>query len=66
MIADRTRAGLAAARAKGVKLGRPRVIKQSTIDRGVSLVRERGFSVARAARDVGISYPYLAMALRHQ
>ena len=64
MIQERTRAGLAAARAKGVKLGRPREIKQSTINRGIALVKERGFSIKRAAEEVGISYPYLSMALR--
>lgn len=65
MIVERTRAGLQAAKAKGIKLGRPREISRRTIDRGVALVLERGYSIRKAAEEVGVSYPYLSMALRH-
>lgn len=64
MNRERTRAGLAAARAKGVKLGRPREIRRGTILRGIALVKERGYSISKAAKEVGISYPYLSIALR--
>jgi DNA invertase Pin-like site-specific DNA recombinase len=64
MISDRTRQGIEAARAKGKQIGRPKVIKDAEIQRGVQLVREHGYSITRAAKEIGISYPYLSMALR--
>jgi DNA invertase Pin-like site-specific DNA recombinase len=64
VICDRTRAGIAAARENGAKIGRPRTIDDDTIRAGVGLVREKGLTITEAARKVGVSYPMLAMALR--
>jgi DNA invertase Pin-like site-specific DNA recombinase len=66
VICERTKAGIAAARANGAKIGRPRVIADDTIRAGVGLVQEKGMTIAEAAKAVGISYPTLAMALRTQ
>lgn len=64
MISDRTRQGIEAARAKGKQIGRPKTISDEEIQRGVGLIREHGYSITRAAKEIGISYPYLSMALR--
>jgi DNA invertase Pin-like site-specific DNA recombinase len=66
MISERTRHGIEAARAKGKQIGRPKTITDEEIQRGVKLVRDRGYSITRAAKEIGISYPYLSMALRGQ
>lgn len=50
-IAERTREGMAAAREKGVKLGRPRVIPQDVVDAATLLARE-GLSQTAIAREL--------------
>jgi hypothetical protein len=47
-IVERTQAGLAAARAKGRVGGRPRSISDRTIERGVRLVKDQGYTIKRA------------------
>lgn len=64
LIVERTKAGLAAARSKGRIGGRPRTISDRTIERGIRLVKEEGYTIRKAAAEVGVSYPYLSMALR--
>jgi DNA invertase Pin-like site-specific DNA recombinase len=51
--AERTRAGLAVARAKGKKLGRPRIAKVTTHD--VARLRSQGHSLRSVGRSLGIS-----------
>ena len=52
-ISERTRAGLARVRAKGVKLGRPKV-EPEKIQRALGL-KDRGLSFASIGREMGIS-----------
>src|SRR5438270_11385146 len=52
LIVERVRAGQAAARAKGVKFGRPATLAQHT-DKVSGLIRE-GFSCRRIARETGL------------
>jgi DNA invertase Pin-like site-specific DNA recombinase len=51
--AERTRAGLAIARAKGKKLGRPKTIQATSGD--VARLRANGRSYRRIARELGVS-----------
>jgi DNA invertase Pin-like site-specific DNA recombinase len=51
MIGVRTREGLAAARAKGVRIGRPRLASASVVDRVVQ-AREAGESYVRIAHEL--------------
>jgi DNA invertase Pin-like site-specific DNA recombinase len=51
--AERTKAGLAIARAKGKTLGRPRILRATTSD--VSRLRASGKSYRQVARELGIS-----------
>ena len=51
--AERTRAGLAVARAKGKTLGRPRIVKVTADD--VARLRAQGHSLRSAGRELGIS-----------
>jgi DNA invertase Pin-like site-specific DNA recombinase len=53
LIVERTKAGLARARAQGKKLGRPR--KRIDLARAREL-RAQGFGYRRIAREVGVSY----------
>ena len=55
LIRERILAGLAAARARGRPIGRPRKLSPALIFRLGQLVRRNGISVARAAKRVGIS-----------
>ncbi|HYX31877.1 MAG TPA: recombinase family protein [Oligoflexus sp.] len=63
LIAERTRAGLAAAREKGRLIGRRRSISEDIIHRAVHLVSE-GTSIRKAARAAGISHTHLANILK--
>jgi DNA invertase Pin-like site-specific DNA recombinase len=51
--AERTRAGLAVARAKGKKLGRPRTVKVTAND--IARLRSQGHSLRSVGRELGIS-----------
>jgi len=64
LISERTKAGLAAAKAKGKVGGRPRSVSERAIEQGVRLVKEKGYTLRAAAKEVGVSYPYLSMAMR--
>jgi DNA invertase Pin-like site-specific DNA recombinase len=59
LIVDRTRAGLAAARARGRKGGRPKLLDQSKRDLAVKLYHERDKTVKEICELMGISKPTL-------
>jgi putative DNA-invertase from lambdoid prophage Rac len=63
LIAERTRAGLAAARAKGKLLGRRPCIPAELIEEACELVQS-GLSIRKAAAKAGISHTYLANVIR--
>jgi len=63
MIAERTKAGLAAARAKGRVGGRPRRFKEEDFERGRGLVAG-GASFSEASRCVGMSATWLRRNLK--
>ena len=66
LIRERTRAGLAAARARGRKGGRPKALDPARRQLAVKLYREREHTLAEICRMLGISkptlYSYLAEA----
>lgn len=66
LIRERTRAGLAAARARGRKGGRPKALDPARRQLAVRLYREREHTLAEICRMMGISkptlYSYLAEA----
>ena len=55
LIAERVRAGLRNARAKGKKLGRPRVVVDAT---RIAALRRSGGSWAKVCRELGVSQGY--------
>lgn len=64
LISSRTKAGVAAAKAKGKTLGRPSIIPESKQKAAISLVVEDGLSIRKAAKKVGISAWYLSDLIR--
>lgn len=64
LISSRTVAGIEAARARGAQIGRPKSISDRTLSRGINLVLKDGLSITRAAKEIGVSYPYLSTAVR--
>jgi DNA invertase Pin-like site-specific DNA recombinase len=52
IIRERVNAGLARAREKGVKLGRPRI--DSKIENRIRKLRKRGFGILKIGRELGI------------
>lgn len=64
-IVERTKLGLAAARARGSKLGRPPAAP-GKIALAVEAVRERGFGAAKAARVAGVGAATLRRELQRQ
>jgi len=58
-IRERTRLALARLKAKGVKLGRPRKVTESTALEAIKYV-ERGYTLRDAAKIVGVGYTTLA------
>jgi len=61
LIRERTRAGLAAARRRGVRLGRPRV--DIDLDE-VSLLRSKGNSIRQIAKALGVSASSIHRAMK--
>jgi DNA invertase Pin-like site-specific DNA recombinase len=61
LIRERTVAGMAAARRRGARIGRPRV--QYDLDRVLDM-REAGASIRAIASAVGVSVPVIHAALR--
>ncbi len=59
IIQERTRAGLAAARARGRKGGRPPALDDEQKEKAVRLYREREHSVKEICQMMGISKPTL-------
>ena len=59
LIRDRTQAGLAAARARGRKGGRPKALTASQRELAVDLYRQKKHSIQEICRTVGISKPTL-------
>lgn len=59
LIVDRTRAGLAAARARGRKGGRPKILDQSKRNLAVKLYHEKEKTVKEICELMGISKPTL-------
>ena len=60
MISDRTKAGLAAAKAKGRQIGRPKEIPSAKVAEGLRLIREEGYSYRKAGAAVDVHFSYLA------
>jgi DNA invertase Pin-like site-specific DNA recombinase len=52
IIRERVNAGLARAREKGVKLGRPRI--EAKIEKRIRQLRKRGFGILKIGRELGI------------
>jgi DNA invertase Pin-like site-specific DNA recombinase len=60
MIVERVKSGLAAAKARGIRLGRPRVI----VDKGkIKAMHKRGASLREIAKKAGCSYMTVARIL---
>lgn len=64
MVSERTKAGLANARAKGKQIGRPREIPSTHIREAIRLVQQERYSIRKAAAAVGIHFSYLSQKLR--
>ena len=52
IIIERTKAGLARARAQGKKIGRPKV--PASVERAIRRARKKGTGIRRIARDLGV------------
>jgi DNA invertase Pin-like site-specific DNA recombinase len=59
-IRENTKRGLAAARARGVRLGRPEKVSRDEVDR----LREKGMGTVGIARQLGVSRQTIYMILR--
>ena len=68
LIRERILAGLAAAKARGRPIGRPRKLSPARIYQLGQLVRRKGISVARAAKRLGVSRAtaFRALALQEE
>ena len=66
LIKERTNAGLAAARARGRKGGRPHALDAQKRELAIKLYNEREHSVKEICRIMGISKPTLYSYLRKQ
>jgi DNA invertase Pin-like site-specific DNA recombinase len=61
LIRERTRAGLAAARARGRKGGRPRALDSKKVELAYRLYDERKYTIKEICRILGISKPTLTV-----
>ncbi len=63
LIVERTNAGLAAAKKRGVQFGRPTLLTEKALAEAKRLIREEGYSVPKAADAVGVKKATLYAAL---
>ncbi|RVT87171.1 recombinase family protein [Rhodobacteraceae bacterium CCMM004] len=63
-ISDRTRAGMAAARARGVRIGRPRIISTRQARRYATQIANGDTTLSALAARIGVSPQTLARAIR--
>jgi DNA invertase Pin-like site-specific DNA recombinase len=66
LIRERTRAGLAAARARGRKGGRPRALDGKKVELAYRLYDERKYTIKEICRILGISKPTLYAYLKRR
>ncbi len=66
LISERTRAGMAAARERGVTLGRPPKLSHRQIERARREIDERGKTIAHMARTLGVAPITLSRALNRE
>jgi len=66
LISERTRAGLAAARARGRSLGRPRKLNSVDVDLVHAALRDGGATLADLASRMQVSRPTLARAVKRR
>ncbi|WP_407922067.1 recombinase family protein [Brucella tritici] len=64
IISERTRAGMAAAKARGSRLGRPRITSEEQLRRAASAIRTHDMPARDLARELGISVRTLHRRLR--
>ena len=65
LISERTRAGLAAARRRGIQLGRPRVLSEEQVAWAKVELQNAALTVPVLARQLGVSSRTLSRALAH-
>ena len=66
LISERTKAGLAAAKAKGNLGGRPEVISKELKEEAISLVLDQGISIRKSAKKAGMSAWYLSKLIKNK
>lgn len=66
LIRENTVAGLQAARARGVKIGRPRRLSEAEVQRAQALINDDGLTHAHAAQQLGVSESTLQRSLRRR
>ncbi|WP_072368976.1 recombinase family protein [Hyphomicrobium sp. NDB2Meth4] len=64
LISERTRAGIAAARKRGKRLGRPKLLGTKEVQAALAALDDGCTTVAAVARQLRISRPTLARALK--
>ena len=64
IISERTRAGMAAAKARGSRLGRPRITSEEELRRAASAIQTHDMPARDLARELGISVRTLHRRLR--
>jgi len=64
LISERTKAGMAAARARGSRIGRPHKLPSDQLDNLRHAVKEEGISISAAARRFGVSRSTLYRAMQ--
>ena len=64
IISERTKAGMAAAKARGVAIGRPRKLSHAQVSRARRLIRMKKAKPADLAREYGVTPITLARALK--
>ena len=64
ILSQRTKEGMAAARARGAKIGRPRSIDDGTLHQARTMIAVEATSLAETARRLGVKRWTLSRALK--